>query len=165
MLERDAEIVVPSDCPTFLLQLKDVVFTRATASVPVREQKDEFTPIRRLKMRTVYEHGEMAGVSVNDEMGKRIATVPVRVSDSILLELPSYHLTTIARPGGYTYTLLAEPLKWHTPQLTQRSKSLLTNFPILHDELLNTVVSPSNHQCKRNNRLRESGAYTSIIDS
>jgi hypothetical protein len=62
VLERDADIVVLSDCPLFLLQLKDLVFVRATATVPVREQKDEFTPVRRLKMWTVDEHREMDGV-------------------------------------------------------------------------------------------------------
>jgi hypothetical protein len=62
VLERDAEIVVLPDCPAFLLLLKDLVFARATAAVPVREQKDEFTPVRRLKMWTVDEHGEMGGV-------------------------------------------------------------------------------------------------------
>lgn len=62
MLERDAEIVVLPDCLTFLLQLKDLVFSRATAAVPVREQKDEFTLVRCLKMWTVDEHGEMGGI-------------------------------------------------------------------------------------------------------
>jgi hypothetical protein len=64
VFERDAEIVVLPDCPAFLLQLKDLMFVRATAAVPVREQKDEFTPVRRLKMWTVSEHGEMGGVFV-----------------------------------------------------------------------------------------------------
>jgi hypothetical protein len=62
VLERDADIVVLPDCPLFLLQLKDLVFVRAAAAVPVREQKDEFTPVRRLKMWTVDEHGAMGGV-------------------------------------------------------------------------------------------------------
>jgi hypothetical protein len=61
VIERDIEIVVLVDCPFFLLQLKDLVPVRATASVPVRAQKDEFALVRRLKMRTVDEHREMGG--------------------------------------------------------------------------------------------------------
>jgi len=61
VLERDVEIVVLPYCLLFLLQLKDLVFVGATAAVPVREQKDKFTRIRRLKMWTVDEHGEMGG--------------------------------------------------------------------------------------------------------
>jgi hypothetical protein len=62
VLERDAEVVVLPDYTAFLLLLKDLVLARATAAVPVREQKDEFAPVRRLKMWAVDEHGEMSGV-------------------------------------------------------------------------------------------------------
>jgi hypothetical protein len=48
------------------------VFGRATVAVPVGEQKDELSLVRRLKMRAVDEHGEMGGSLVNDEMGRRI---------------------------------------------------------------------------------------------
>jgi len=69
VLERDPKKVSLQGCPTFLLQLKDLVFARAAAAIPVREQKDEFTLVRRLKMWTIDEHGEMSGVLVNEEMG------------------------------------------------------------------------------------------------
>ncbi len=58
MFERDVEIVVLQDGVGFLLQLNDRVVGRVTAGVPVRVQKDEFTLVRRLKMRAVDEHDE-----------------------------------------------------------------------------------------------------------
>ena len=62
VIEREADIVVLPDCLLSLFQLEDLVSVRATAGVPVREQKDEFALVRRLKMWTVDEHGEMGGV-------------------------------------------------------------------------------------------------------
>ncbi len=90
MRERDAEIVVLPDSPAFLLQLNDLVFARATACVPVREQKDEFALVRSLKMRAVNEHGEMGWVLVNDEMGKRCGDA----ASGRLTPSHRYHLTT-----------------------------------------------------------------------
>lgn len=58
VFEWDVQIVILSHCLTFLFQLEDVVCGRAAAAVPVREQKDEFTLVRRLKMWTVDEHDE-----------------------------------------------------------------------------------------------------------
>ena len=57
VVERNAEIVVLPECAAFFLRLKDVVFDRATAAVPVGEQKDQLTLVRRLEMRAIDEHG------------------------------------------------------------------------------------------------------------
>jgi hypothetical protein len=59
VIERDTEIVVLPGCAAFLLRLYDIVFGRATVVVPVGEQKDELSLVRRLKMRAINEHGEM----------------------------------------------------------------------------------------------------------
>jgi hypothetical protein len=80
VLKRDADIVVLPDCLTFLFQLEDLVYVRATAVVTVRVQKDEFTLVRRLKMWAVDEHDEMEWV-------RKAGTVS------------GYHRTAIATPG------------------------------------------------------------------
>jgi hypothetical protein len=71
VVERDAEIVVLPECATLLLRLEDVVFGRATVAVPVGEQKDKLTLVRRLEMWAIDEHGELGEALADEDMGKR----------------------------------------------------------------------------------------------
>ena len=74
VVEWDVEIVVLLDCPFFLLQLKDLVLVRATAVVPVRAQKDNFTLVRCLKCGLSTSMMRWVGFLVNDEMSGEIGT-------------------------------------------------------------------------------------------